>query len=59
MFGYTIVNDVSARDLQWRTSQFLIGKGLDTYCPMGPAIVDRASMPALEDVTLELRGPRG
>jgi 2-keto-4-pentenoate hydratase/2-oxohepta-3-ene-1,7-dioic acid hydratase in catechol pathway len=40
VFGYTIVNDVSARDLQWRTSQMFIGKGLDSYCPVGPWIVD-------------------
>jgi 2-keto-4-pentenoate hydratase/2-oxohepta-3-ene-1,7-dioic acid hydratase in catechol pathway len=41
VFGYTLVNDVSARDLQWRTTQMFIGKGLDTYCPVGPWIVDR------------------
>ena len=41
VFGYTLVNDVSARDVQWRTSQMFIGKGLDTYCPMGPWIVAR------------------
>jgi len=39
VFGFTIVNDVSARDLQWRTSQMFIGKGLDTFCPLGPWIV--------------------
>jgi 2-keto-4-pentenoate hydratase/2-oxohepta-3-ene-1,7-dioic acid hydratase in catechol pathway len=39
VFGYTIVNDVSARDLQWRTSQMFIGKALDSYCPMGPWIL--------------------
>lgn len=44
VFGYTLVNDVSARDVQWRTSQMFIGKGLDTYCPMGPWIVDRAEL---------------
>jgi 2-keto-4-pentenoate hydratase/2-oxohepta-3-ene-1,7-dioic acid hydratase in catechol pathway len=43
VFGYTIVNDVSARDIQWRTSQMFIGKGLDSYCPMGPWIVDAAA----------------
>lgn len=43
IFGFTLVNDVSARDLQWRTSQMFIGKGLDTYCPIGPWIVDRAA----------------
>jgi 2-keto-4-pentenoate hydratase/2-oxohepta-3-ene-1,7-dioic acid hydratase in catechol pathway len=42
VFGYTIVNDVSARDLQRRHGgQFLKGKGLDGSCPMGPAIVTK------------------
>jgi 2-keto-4-pentenoate hydratase/2-oxohepta-3-ene-1,7-dioic acid hydratase in catechol pathway len=39
VFGYTVLNDVSARDLQNRTSQFFIGKSVDGYCPMGPWIV--------------------
>lgn len=55
IFGFTIVNDVSARDLQWRTSQFFYGKGLDSYCPMGPAIVTKDEMPLLAEVLLELR----
>ena len=54
IFGYTLINDVSARDLQWRTSQFLYGKGQDTYCPMGPAVVTADEMPPLADVVLEL-----
>ncbi len=37
--GYTIVNDVSARDLQLATSQWIIGKTCDTFCPMGPYLV--------------------
>jgi 2-keto-4-pentenoate hydratase/2-oxohepta-3-ene-1,7-dioic acid hydratase in catechol pathway len=42
IFGYTIVNDVTARDLQRRHGgQFLKGKGLDGSCPTGPAIVTR------------------
>ncbi|MCC5811524.1 MAG: fumarylacetoacetate hydrolase family protein [Ectothiorhodospiraceae bacterium] len=36
VWGYTIVNDVTARDLQGRHKQWLIGKSLDTFCPMGP-----------------------
>jgi 2-keto-4-pentenoate hydratase/2-oxohepta-3-ene-1,7-dioic acid hydratase in catechol pathway len=55
IFGFTIVNDVSARDLQWRTSQFFYGKGLDSYCPMGPAIVTTDEMPSLAEVPLELK----
>jgi 2-keto-4-pentenoate hydratase/2-oxohepta-3-ene-1,7-dioic acid hydratase in catechol pathway len=36
VWGYTMVNDVTARDLQGRHSQWLIGKSQDTFCPMGP-----------------------
>lgn len=39
IFGYTVINDVSARDLQLATSQWLLGKTCDTFCPMGPWIV--------------------
>ena len=42
VFGFTLINDVSARDLQWRTSQMFIGKGLDSYCPIGPWVVERS-----------------
>lgn len=41
VWGYTIVNDVTARDLQRRHSQWLIGKSQDTFCPMGPIAVSR------------------
>lgn len=39
VWGYTIVNDVTARDRQKRHKQWFAGKGLDTFCPMGPWIV--------------------
>jgi 2-keto-4-pentenoate hydratase/2-oxohepta-3-ene-1,7-dioic acid hydratase in catechol pathway len=39
VFGYTVINDVSARDLQAAHNQFFKGKSLDTFCPMGPVIV--------------------
>jgi 2-keto-4-pentenoate hydratase/2-oxohepta-3-ene-1,7-dioic acid hydratase in catechol pathway len=39
VWGYTIVNDVTARDLQGRHKQWLIGKSLDGFCPMGPWVV--------------------
>jgi 2-keto-4-pentenoate hydratase/2-oxohepta-3-ene-1,7-dioic acid hydratase in catechol pathway len=39
--GYTVGNDVSARDLQFRTSQWTTGKMLDTFSPLGPALVTR------------------
>jgi 2-keto-4-pentenoate hydratase/2-oxohepta-3-ene-1,7-dioic acid hydratase in catechol pathway len=38
VFGWTIVNDVTARDLQKRHVQWFVGKSPDTFCPMGPAI---------------------
>ena len=41
VWGYTIVNDVTARDLQLRHQQWLIGKSQDTFCPMGPWAVTR------------------
>ncbi len=39
VFGYTIINDVTARDVQMRHQQWDLGKSFDTFCPMGPAIV--------------------
>jgi 2-keto-4-pentenoate hydratase/2-oxohepta-3-ene-1,7-dioic acid hydratase in catechol pathway len=39
VLGYTIVNDVTARDVQVRHQQWLLGKNCDTFCPMGPWIV--------------------
>jgi 2-keto-4-pentenoate hydratase/2-oxohepta-3-ene-1,7-dioic acid hydratase in catechol pathway len=45
VFGYTIVNDVTARHLQKRHSQWVLGKGLDSFCPMGPAILTADEVP--------------
>lgn len=45
IFGYTIVNDVSARDLQVRHKQWFKAKSLDTFCPMGPCIVHKSEIP--------------
>jgi 2-keto-4-pentenoate hydratase/2-oxohepta-3-ene-1,7-dioic acid hydratase in catechol pathway len=42
VFGYTIINDITARDLQERHQQYLLGKSLDTFCPMGPWIVHQS-----------------
>ena len=39
VFGYTIVNDVTARDVQMRHQQWDMGKYFDTFCPMGPWVV--------------------
>jgi 2-keto-4-pentenoate hydratase/2-oxohepta-3-ene-1,7-dioic acid hydratase in catechol pathway len=43
--GYTIMNDVSARDLQMQSSQWTAGKVLDTFAPMGPGIVPVSDIP--------------
>ena len=51
--GYTIMNDVSARDLQMQTSQWMAGKTPDTFGPMGPGIVPAADIP--DPQTLEIR----
>ena len=58
VFGYTILNDVSARDFQMATSQWMIGKTFDTFCPMGPAIVtaDEIDDPHNLAISLELSG---
>lgn len=45
IFGYTLVNDVSAREIQTRHKQFYLGKSLDTFTPMGPCIVTRDEYP--------------
>lgn len=43
--GYAVANDVSARDLQFRTSQWTTGKMLDTFAPLGPALVTKDEVP--------------
>ena len=60
VFGYTIVNDVSARDIQSATSQWLLGKTCDTFAPMGPWIVtaDEIADPHVLDISLEIGGER-
>jgi 2-keto-4-pentenoate hydratase/2-oxohepta-3-ene-1,7-dioic acid hydratase in catechol pathway len=58
VFGYTIVNDVSARDLQMATTQWLMGKTCDTFAPMGPWLVTRDEIadPHALDISLEIGG---
>ncbi|HEY6300322.1 MAG TPA: fumarylacetoacetate hydrolase family protein, partial [Candidatus Binatus sp.] len=60
VFGYTIVNDVSARDFQLATSQWLMGKTFDTFAPMGPwiATADEIADPHALDIWLEIGGER-
>jgi 2-keto-4-pentenoate hydratase/2-oxohepta-3-ene-1,7-dioic acid hydratase in catechol pathway len=52
VFGYTIVNDVTARTTQQLHRQWLLGKGLDGFCPMGPAIVTADEVPDPRALTL-------
>ncbi len=58
VFGYTILNDVSARDFQMATSQWMIGKTFDTFAPFGPAIVtaDEIADPHNLRISLTLNG---
>ncbi|MGM7682319.1 fumarylacetoacetate hydrolase family protein [Cytobacillus sp. Hm23] len=55
VFGYTIVNDITARDLQARHKQFLLGKSLDTSCPMGPVIVHKSLVKQPNQLNIETR----
>ena len=58
VFGYTILNDVSARDFQMATSQWMIGKTFDTFAPIGPAIVtaDEIADPHALAIGLSING---
>ena len=60
VFGYTIVNDVTARTLQHKHRQWILGKGLDGFCPMGPAILtaDEVPDPAALRVTTHVNGEK-
>lgn len=58
VFGYTVANDVTARDLQQRHVQWYKGKGLDGFCPLGPVVVtaDEVGDPQCLDVSLRVNG---
>jgi 2-keto-4-pentenoate hydratase/2-oxohepta-3-ene-1,7-dioic acid hydratase in catechol pathway len=58
VFGYTIVNDVSARDVQLATSQWTLGKSFPTFTPLGPSIVTKDEIPDPHslDISLTLDG---
>ncbi len=58
VFGYTVLNDITARDLQRRHDQWFKGKSLDTTCPIGPCIVDRATIgdPRTLELSLTVNG---
>jgi 2-keto-4-pentenoate hydratase/2-oxohepta-3-ene-1,7-dioic acid hydratase in catechol pathway len=58
VFGYTILNDVSARDVQLATSQWSMGKSFPTFCPVGPWIVskDEVGDPHVLDIGITVGG---
>jgi len=55
IFGYTIINDVTARDLQKKHVQWLRGKSLDTFCPLGPVIVTRDELMDHSNLNISLK----
>jgi 2,4-didehydro-3-deoxy-L-rhamnonate hydrolase len=55
IFGYTVLNDISARDLQRQGKQYFKGKSLDGACPMGPWIVTADELPDVRDLRLFCR----
>ncbi|MCL8207050.1 MAG: fumarylacetoacetate hydrolase family protein [Actinomycetia bacterium] len=58
VFGYTPANDVSARDLQFRSGQWLLGKSCDKFAPVGPFVVtaDEVGNPNALEIQLRLNG---
>jgi 2-keto-4-pentenoate hydratase/2-oxohepta-3-ene-1,7-dioic acid hydratase in catechol pathway len=52
VFGYTVINDISARDIQSRHKQFFLGKSLDASSPMGPGIVTADEIPDAQQLHL-------
>jgi 2-keto-4-pentenoate hydratase/2-oxohepta-3-ene-1,7-dioic acid hydratase in catechol pathway len=55
VLGYTCLDDVSARDLQFGDGQWTRGKSLDTFCPMGPALVTADEVPDPQALAIECR----
>jgi len=53
VFGYTCLNDISARDLQFGDGQWVRGKSLDTFCPVGPWIVTAHEIPDPQSLAIE------
>ena len=55
VFGYTVGNDVSARDVQFSESQWVRGKSFDTFCPLGPVVVTADEIPDPQALALRTR----
>ncbi len=60
VFGYTVVNDVTARSIQQRHKQWFLGKSLDGYCPVGPVLVtrDEFGLPDQQEIAAYVNGER-
>ena len=52
VFGYTVANDISARDVQFADGQWVRGKSMDTFCPLGPSVVTRHEIPDPQQLAL-------
>ncbi|MGM9944841.1 MAG: fumarylacetoacetate hydrolase family protein [Lysinibacillus sp.] len=52
IFGYTIGNDISARDVQYRHGQYFLGKSLDGTCPLGPYLVSKDEIPDPQNLSI-------
>lgn len=52
VLGYTLANDLSARDMQFVTSQWLLGKTYEGFCPVGPALVTTDEVPNVSDMRI-------
>jgi 5-carboxymethyl-2-hydroxymuconate isomerase len=55
VFGYTVANDVSARDVQFADGQWVRGKSFDTFCPLGPVVVTADELPDPQNLRLRTR----
>lgn len=53
VFGYTVINDVSDRSVQFRPNQMVLGKGFDSFCPMGPQLVTANELPDLDHLAVQ------
>ncbi|KXJ86360.1 hypothetical protein Micbo1qcDRAFT_236911 [Microdochium bolleyi] len=56
VWGYTIINDITARERQRDHKQFYIGKSADTFCPMGPVAMRKEDLPAVLQIQTHVNG---
>jgi 2-keto-4-pentenoate hydratase/2-oxohepta-3-ene-1,7-dioic acid hydratase in catechol pathway len=55
IFGYTVMNDVGSRSVQFHNKQADLGKNFDTFCPMGPCIVTKDELPDWQNIRIQSR----